>query len=145
MQSAMYYPGVADRAKATIVEVGAGQVRSNLVFRVPKQEVYTVRGLISTDDKSAMGEDGASVVLVGLDGRFWGNQTVDFRGSFPLPKVKYFTFGNVLPGRYIAYAFASGRGWFTKIVDVNVTTHAKLIFLELKHTKVSGDDRPPTS
>ena len=141
MQSAMYYPGVLDRVKATIVEIQAGQVRSNLVFRIQKQEVYTVRGFLSTDDKSGLGKDGAYAMLVGLDGRLWGRQSVDCRGSFPLPKVKYITFENVPSGRYIAYAFASGRGWLTRVVDVNVTSHAKLIFLELKHTKVSEDTK----
>jgi hypothetical protein len=138
LKSAMYYPGVVDRVKATVLKVGAGQVQSNLVFHVPKQEEYTVRGFVSTDDKWAIGENGASVALVSLDGQVWRGQAVDFRGSFPLPKVKYFAFENVLPGRYMACAFASGRGWLTRKVEVNVTTHAKLIFLELKHNRTSG-------
>jgi hypothetical protein len=136
--SAIYYPGVADRAKASVLQVAAGQVRSDLVINVPKQVAYTVRGFISTDDKWGVGENGASVALISLDGQVWRGQAVDFRGSFPLPKVKYFAFENVLPGRYIACAFASGRGWLTRKVEVNVTTHAKLIFLELRHNTTSG-------
>jgi hypothetical protein len=138
LESATYYPGVVDPPKATVLEVGAGQVRSDLVFQVPKQEAYTIRGFLSTDEKSGIGEDGASVMLVGRDGQVWRHEAVDFRGSLPLPKVKYFAFENVPPGRYIAYALVSGRGWLTKIVDVTVATHAKLIFLELKHVKAGG-------
>jgi hypothetical protein len=134
----MYYPGVVDRARATVIEVGAGQVRSDLVFPIPRQKAYTVGGFISTDDKSGLGEDGAFVMLVSQNGRIRRREAVDFRGSLPLPKVKYFSFGNVLPGRYVALAFASGRGWLTRVVEVNVTTHAKLISLELKHSKPSG-------
>jgi hypothetical protein len=143
LDSAMYYPGVVDRAKATIVKVEAGQVRSNLTFRVPKQKTYTVHGFISTDDKEGIAENRAFVMLVSLDGQIWRRETVDFRGSFPLPKVKYFNFENVLPGRYTARAFVSGRGWFTKVVDVNVTTRAKLIFLELRHSKANAANTRP--
>ncbi|HLK62904.1 MAG TPA: hypothetical protein VKU19_05670 [Bryobacteraceae bacterium] len=39
---------------------------------------------------------------------------------------------NVLPGRYLAFAFVWGEQWRTKLVDVNVT-HSKLILLQLKH------------
>src|SRR5439155_563017 len=85
------------------------------------------------------------VAEVNREGKFWRRQAVDLRGSFPLPKVKYFAFENVLPGRYIACAFVYGGGWFTKIVDVNVTNHQKLIFLELKHMKASGDFRKASS
>lgn len=126
-----------------MVAVGAGEVRSHLVFRVPKQQAYTVRGFVSADDKSGLGEDRVTVVLAGLDGRFWGSETIDFRGSFPLPNMKYFSFGNIFPGRYMAYAVVSGQGWYTKVVEVNVTTHAKLIFLELKHGKGSAHGKAP--
>ena len=135
-ESAIYYPGVVDREKATVVEVKAGQTRSGLVFRVPRQETYTVRGLLSAEDRTALGAEGATVFLIGLDGRYWRRQAVDFRGSLPLPSVKYFHFENVLPGSYLACALVDGRGWWTKVLDVNVTTHAKFILLELKHKKI---------
>lgn len=137
-EAAVYYPGVVAQGQAGIAQIGAGQVRGDVVLEAPKQGAYSVRGFISTDEKSGLGQSGAVVVLIGLDGRIWHSRTVDFRGAFPLPRVKYFTFENVLPGRYIAYAVASGRVWLTKRVDVDVTTHAKLIFLELTHAKAGG-------
>lgn len=63
------------------------------------------------------------------------HQTVDFRGFFPLPRVRYFSIAEVPPGRYVAYASVAGQGWGTKRVDVSVTTHMKFVYLELAHGK----------
>ena len=135
--TAAYYPGVADRASATAVQVGAGQTRSNIQFRVPPQAAYSVRGFVSTNDKSGLTANSVSVVLLPSDGPRRGSyrQTIDFRGSFPFPKVKYFSFAEVPPGRYVAYVDVAGQGWYTKKVDVSVTTHMKLLYLELVHKK----------
>lgn len=138
LRSAGYYPGVALREKAIAIEVGAGQTRNSVTFKVPALKTYSVRGLISVNDKSGLGENNVSVVLIGSDGPLWetwGHETVDFRDSFPLPKVKYFHFDDVLPGRYAACAFVDGRGWFTSKVDVTVTSHMKFIFLQLVRKK----------
>jgi len=132
LESASYYPGVVERSKASIVKVEAGQMKSDVVFRAPKQKAHTVRGFICTDDKIAIGEDGVRVILLTPDGRTAYEQTVDFRNFLPLPKTKYFSFENVLPGRYIACGFGPGKGWLTKVVEVNVTSHSELIFLALK-------------
>ena len=136
--SALFYPGVVERTKAIAVEVSAGQSLSNIVFKVPTQKMYSVQGFISTNDKSELTEESVSVWLMGLDGatqQALYSQAVDFRGWFPLSKVKYFRIENVLPGHYRACALIAGRGWFTRTVDVDVTTRARFIFLELVHKK----------
>jgi hypothetical protein len=135
MKSALYYPGVAEQASAKSVEIGASQVRTDIVFHIVEPPTYAVRGFISADDKSGFGKDDVALILVGLDGRIWGQEVVDFSGRFPLPRLKYFSFGEVVPGRYLAYAVAPGRNCLTRIVEVNVARHSKLVFLELKHTK----------
>lgn len=139
LTSAVYYPGVNDRIKATAIEISAGQTQSNITFNVPVQKTYSVRGFISTNDKSELDANSISVVLVGLDGALypgWYSPTIDFQGSSPLPKVRYFNFENVLPGRYIAYASVVGRGWwYTKKVEVIAMTHMKFISLQLVHKK----------
>jgi hypothetical protein len=135
--SASYYPGEAEQDKATKIKVKAGQTESNITFSVPKQKAYSVRGVISTDDKSGLGADSVSVSLISLDGLPYllaRNKTVDFEGALPLPKVKYFEMENVPPGRYVAYVSVLGKGWYTKKKIVNVTTHSKFISLELEHT-----------
>jgi hypothetical protein len=108
--SALYYPGVSEPAQATTFKVEAGQVRSSVVFRPPEQQTYAVRGFISVDDKTQIGEDGVAVILVSPDGRLRYKESVDFRTALPLPKVKYFSFGDVVPGQYRAYAAGSGDG-----------------------------------
>ena len=138
LTSAVYYPGVIDRTNATAIEVSAGQTQSSIIFKAPIQKTYSVRGFISTNDKSELTAREVSVVLVSVDGfpfQTWYMKTIDFRGSFPLPKVKYFNLENVLPGRYIAYVSGLGQGWFTRKVEVSVSTHMKFVSLELTHKK----------
>jgi hypothetical protein len=52
--AALYYPGCSEREKATAITVSAGQDQSGLAFKFPKQDTYSVRGLVSTDDKSGL-------------------------------------------------------------------------------------------
>jgi hypothetical protein len=136
--SAAYYPGVSDRAKAKAIEISADQTRADIAFQVPAQKTYSVRGFISTNDKSAAAARNVSLALVSLDEITYQTsyiQTIDFQGSFPLPKVKFFNFENVLPGRYVVYASVLGQDWYMKKVVVSVTTHMKFISLELLHRK----------
>jgi hypothetical protein len=93
------------------IEVGPGQTRSGLTFKIPVQKTYAVRGLVSTNDKSGLGARSVYVALVNQDGGPYPagyDQPIDLQSSFPLPKVKYFNFENVLPGRYIAYVSVMG-------------------------------------
>jgi hypothetical protein len=136
--SALFYPGVSERSKATTIEVSAGQTLSGITFKVPLQKTYSVRGIISANDTSGLEERSVYVSLVNLDGtprQSWYSQPIDFQNPLPLPKVKYFNFENVLPGRYIAYISVFGDGWYTKKEEVTVTTHMKFISLELIHKK----------
>lgn len=134
LTSAVYYPGVSERVKATAIEVSAGQTQSGIVFKVPVQKTYAVRGIISTNDKSRLDARSVYVALVNLDGSpdpAGYSQAIDFQSSFPLPKVKYFDFESVLPGRYMAYVSVLGQGWYMKKEEVSVTTHMKFISLQL--------------
>jgi hypothetical protein len=100
-------------------------------------ECNSVRGFISTNDKSGLSANDVSVALVNLDSYrlISYQQTIDFQGLLPLPKVKYFNFENVVPGHYIAYASVFSQGWFTKTVEVTVSTQMKFISMELVHRK----------
>lgn len=136
--SATYYPGVNNLREATAVEVAQGQTVTNVRFKIPAQGTYSVRCLISIDDKSELKNKRVFIGLVRSDGgsrEGWYSQTVNFDTFFPLPKVKYFAFDDVLPGDYIAFASVDGEGWFTKKTVVSVSTHTKFIFLELIHKK----------
>jgi hypothetical protein len=138
LTSAVYYPGVSERIKATTIEIGAGQTQSGLTFKVPAQKTYAVRGIISTNDKSGLDTRSVYVVLISLDGGPFPagySKPIDFQSYFPLPKVKYFDFENVLPGRYMAYVSVLGQGWYTQKEEVSVTTHMKFISLQLVHKK----------
>jgi hypothetical protein len=133
--SALYYPGVTDVAKATPVEVRAAQTQSNIVFHVPTQPSYSIRGFVSADDKSAF-DSGLMQISIGLirsdgDRRIWYAAKSQFR---LLPKLGYFKFENVVPGRY--FVFVQGRtGWMSRRTTVDVTNHSKFISVNLVSRK----------
>ena len=134
--SAAFYPGVSERTKATTIEINAGQTRSNISFKVPVQNTYSVRGIRSTNDQAGLGSRSVYVSLLRLDGGAFlprYSLPINFESAFPRLRVKYFDFENVLPGRYLAYVSVFGQGWYTKKEEVNVTTHMKFISLQLVH------------
>jgi hypothetical protein len=133
--AALYYPGVADIAKATPIEVRAGQTQSNIVFHVARETSYSVRGFVSADDRSTLDSEPveSSVGLVRSDGdrRVWYGAKTQVR---LLPRVKYFKFDNVVPGRYFVFV-QTRAGWVTRKVVVDVTTHPKFISVDLVRKK----------
>jgi len=133
--ASVYYPGVSERAKATAIKIGAGQTSSNIAFKVPILKRFSVRGMISTNDKSGLGPESVYVTLIGPDRRATHGQAVDFQSFFPLPKVKYFKIEGVLPGHYIAVASVAGRGWYTTKAEVDVPGQIDFISLQLVHKK----------
>jgi hypothetical protein len=138
LTAALYYPGVSERTKATVIEIAAGQTQSAFIFKVPVQKMYSVRGIISTNDKAGLDGHSVYLSLVSLERGPYPSaysQSIDFQSSFPLPKTKYFNFENVLPGRYIAYVSVLGQGWYTKKEEFSVTTHMKFISVDLVHRK----------
>jgi hypothetical protein len=133
---AVYYPGVTDAANAIATEVSAGQTESNVVFKITSQGAYSVHGFIFADEKPVFGADVAgedvTVVLIRTDGdrRVWYNGKASF-----ISKLGYFKIENVVPGRYYAFVQTPAAGWMTRKVEVRVTTHMKVISLDLTHKK----------
>jgi hypothetical protein len=138
LASEAYYPGEIERSKAATVEIGAGRTQPNIVLKIPEQKTYSVRGIISTNDRSGLDARSVDVSLIRVDDGVLPaaySQPIDFQSSYPIPKVKYFVFENVLPGRYIVYISVLGQVWYTKKEEVSVTTHMKFISLQLEHRK----------
>lgn len=128
----LYYPGVNEKKDAVPLDVVAGRT-STIKFNLPLQKTYSVHFLVSTNDKSQISGNDVQVILINLDHTIWYTQTANFEGFWPLPKTKYLTFTGVPPGHYVAFASVLGRGWMSRKVDVNVTTHSKLISLDIVH------------
>jgi hypothetical protein len=139
LASAIYYPGASERTGAKTVEVSPGKTESNINFSIPAQKTYAVRGIISANEKSGLGAQSVEVALIRLDdGPLPApySRTIDFQSSYPLSKVKYFDFENVLAGRYIAcVSVLFGQGWHTNKQVIDVTNHMKFITLHLQHPK----------
>ena len=105
---------------------------------MPVQKTYSVRGLLSIYDSSKTGDHRTSIELVNLDAVSFPvmhSLNIDFETSSAFPKIKYFHFENVPPGRYTAYVSMLGLGWHTKKEEVVVTDHMKFISLDLTHQK----------
>jgi hypothetical protein len=132
------YPGVNELSKATTVSVSHGETRKDIVFNVPEEALYSVRGIITTDNKKNLNSKSVSIVLIPAElpaSEAMYSESIDFTSSLPLPKTKYFSFDEVVPGRYFVWVLVQGKGWSTKKAEVTVTNHSKFICLELIHPK----------
>jgi hypothetical protein len=59
------------RSKATAIVIHPGQAISNIALKIPRQETYSVRGLLSTNDRSDLPEGEVFVSLVNSDPAVW--------------------------------------------------------------------------
>jgi hypothetical protein len=136
--SNLYYPGVSERSNATPIDVTGGQTRSDVIFNVSPQKTYSVRGFLSTSGKPDASARSAVITLFKInDDPLLQSyrKEIDLRSALPLVKIKFFDIENVLPGRYVAYVSGPGQGWFTKKVELTVSTHSKIIWLDLIQKK----------
>ena len=141
--SDVYYPSSPDQAGATPIKVTAGKTQSDLELIAQDKGTYSVRGIIRANEKPPVGGlEEISIVLVPLDGgplaRF-RSQTVSFK-ALSFANAGYFHLDDVLPGHYAVFATTYTDGWFTKRVDLTVSSHSKFIFVDLIHKKVSTSD-----
>jgi hypothetical protein len=129
---ALYYPGVSDVEKASVIEVAAGQTVSNVAFKIEAQSLHSVRGVVAFDDFHSNADD-VTIFLIRTDGdrRVWYSE----KAKSVLPRLAYFKFDSVLPGNYAACALTSTSGWMTKKADLTVTNHMKFLYLELLRKK----------
>ena len=116
--------------------MAAGQTVSNVVFEIPQQKTYSVRGFISVPDKA--GPSRIQLILVGLDGApfdLWRNVRIDLDHWTAIRGVKYFSIHNVLTGRYVPILSVDplNAGWSMPKQEVDVTNHSKFISLKLVH------------
>jgi hypothetical protein len=89
-----YYPGVTNLSEAASIIVKPGQTISDIEFKIPLQETFSVAGGISTPNNSHL-PAGIKVVLISANQPFLAllyAQDVAPDGTFSFPKV--------LPGRY---------------------------------------------
>jgi hypothetical protein len=123
-----FYPGVSKASEATMVEVSAGQDRSELVFKIASQSTFSVSGNVLAPSKSTMPTD-SKVVLMNADplSHYLAySQDVAPNGSFDFPQV--------LPGKYWTFISVDSDGpskWLTRKVEVNVEGETRNVLSEL--------------
>ena len=95
--SYVYYPGTGDPDSVAEITVNSGQNISDLIFRIPVEQTFSVSGVVSLSNNSKV-PDNTKVILLSADRPFQGpayRQDVSSDGTFILPRV--------LPGKYWAF------------------------------------------
>jgi hypothetical protein len=122
--SFVFFPGVVKSSEADAVEVKSGLANSELVFNVPPQPTFSVRGTVHAFRKAALPTE-CKVALVRTD-----------TSSFALTYTQdvapngYFDFQRVLPGDYWAFVVVdsdAASNWLTRKAQVDVEVHELLI------------------
>lgn len=125
----MFYPGVINPSEATEVEISPRETVSHLLFKVPSQQTYTVKGKIAAFNKSKQ-QSAPKVMLVSAADRF----LLALGYSADVATDGTFTLLHVLPGKYWAVVAVDSDGtarWSTRKVEVNVDGDVTDIIPEL--------------
>jgi hypothetical protein len=83
-------------ADATEITVNPGEIVSDVIFKIPVQETFSVSGVVSLSDNSPLPAN-LKIILISSDQPFQGpvyGEDVAQNGAFVFPRV--------LPGRYWA-------------------------------------------
>lgn len=119
--SFVYYPGVTKVSLATPIDIRAGQAIVDLVFKIPPQPTFSVKGIVSASNNSPLPSE-TKVILVSADQPFlalaYAEDTAP-NGSFAFPKV--------LPGKYWSFVDVNSDpdgsikpGWLTRKTELLV-------------------------
>jgi hypothetical protein len=123
-----FFPGVVKSSEADAVEVKSGQPNSKIVFNVPPQPTFSVRGTVHASRKAALPTE-CKVALMRTD-----------PSSFALTYTQdvgpngYFDFQRVLPGEYWAFVVVdsdAASNWLTRKAQVDVEVTVANLSLEL--------------
>ncbi len=124
-----FFPGVIKSSEATELEVAPGETVSNLLFKVPSRQTYTVGGKISAFNKSK-GQAEPKVMLLSAADRF----LLALGYSADVATDGTFALLHVLPGKYWAVVIVDSDGttkWSTRKVEVNIDGDVTGLSLEL--------------
>jgi hypothetical protein len=129
--SYVYYPGTMEASDAAEITLNSGEGISDLTFRIPVQETFSVSGVVSSSYNSKV-PDNMKVILLSADRPFQGpayGQDIASDGTFRLPRV--------LPGKYWALLDIDSNGnsanakWSTIKTEVLVNGNVDHIALQL--------------
>jgi len=116
--SFVYYPGTMSVPEAGKISIAPGQIKADLVFKIPPQKMFSVAGSVSTSNNSPLPAK-SRVLLLSMDQPFMTlayEGDIGANGSFTLPKV--------LSGRYWAILDvdfdSAAPGWSTRKIELVV-------------------------
>lgn len=91
---AIFYPGVRDRERATVISIGAGQVIENIDLVIPKlEETITVKGMLQYSDGQPVADKSVEFKVTKKNEKADGDATTrtDEAGRFTLTILKGLT------------------------------------------------------
>jgi hypothetical protein len=135
--SPLFYPGVADVAQASVVEVDSAGELGGLDFNLKHQESHRIRGRVIDEEPNSSPDSSKSLHLYYLGGGFPTGDDVGSDWSYARPSADgTFEFRDIVPGLYaIAYSDSPVRGLVTVRVGNSDIENIKMTLTE---TTVNG-------
>jgi hypothetical protein len=135
--SPLFYPGVADVAQASVVEVESAGELGGLDFNLKHQESHRIRGRVIDEEPNSSPDSSKSLHLYYLGGGFPTGDDVGSDWSYARPSADgTFEFRDIVPGLYaIAYSDSPVRGLVTVRVGNSDIENIKMTLTE---TTVNG-------
>ena len=110
--SPTYFPSVTEETAASVIELGPGQQIDNLVIRMRKTPVYSIRGTVKYSGSTPVGENGAQVQLIPKDAMRQGRGFGARQANAAVMKDSSFEFSGIAPGSYLLGALRNDLGQF---------------------------------
>ena len=110
--SPTYFPSVTEETAASVIELGPGQQIDNLVIRMRKTSVYSIRGTVKYSGSTPIGENGAQVQLMPKDAMRQGRGIGARQSNAAVMKDGSFEFFGIAPGSYLLGALRVDLGQF---------------------------------
>jgi hypothetical protein len=124
-----FFPGTAKSSEASTIELRSGEARSDLLFTVPPQPVFSVAGSVLISKKAVLPAE-CEVLLLNVD-----PLSVLVSYTTHVESSGYFEFPQVLPGEYWAFVEVndsdSAPHWLTRKIEVDVNAAINDLSLEL--------------
>ena len=110
--SPTFFPSATEETAASIIELGPGQQIDNLVIRMRKTAIYSIRGTAKYSGSAPVGEQGTQLQLIPKDPMRQGRGFGARQASATVMKDGSFEFSAIAPGSYFLGAIRVDLGQF---------------------------------
>lgn len=107
-----FFPSATEETAASIIEVGPGQQIDNLVIRMRKTPIYSIRGTVKYSGSTPVGENGTQLQLIPKDSMRQGRGFGARQADATVMNDGGFEFSAIAPGSYLLGAIRVDLGQF---------------------------------